>query len=92
MDMDADDKLDTAWIRPYIVSSAYTPTYGVVYVDASTLTTNTAQINCKQWGTDESRYRGTALQRRNNDDKQIVIVRECSEKLPSLCCASVPIN
>ncbi len=89
MAMPADAKLDTAWIRPTIVSAVYTPDSGLVYVDVSGGAAEPENVNCNQWSSKDARYRGAVLQKQNDDNRQIVTTRQCSEDLRSLCCAPV---
>jgi hypothetical protein len=89
MAIPADEKLNIAWIRPTIVSTVHTPNYGLVYVDASGLVAIPNTLNCRQWSSNDRNHRGTVLQKREGDDRQIVTIRQCSEELRTLCCAPV---
>ncbi|MGB5741801.1 MAG: hypothetical protein WBM65_05185 [Sedimenticolaceae bacterium] len=92
MAMPADDKLDTAWIRPTIVSVVYTPNSGIVYVDVSGGAAKPEHVNCSQWSTKDPGYRGAVLQKQSDNNRQIVTTRQCSDELRSLCCAPVMDN
>jgi hypothetical protein len=89
MAMPADEKLDTAWIRPTIISAVYTQDSGLVYVGVSGGAAKPEDVNCNQWSTKDRRFRGTVLQKQKDDDRQVVSTRQCSEEFASLCCAPV---
>ncbi|MGD8957676.1 MAG: hypothetical protein PVJ03_10090, partial [Chromatiaceae bacterium] len=89
MAMPADEKLDTAWIRPTIVSAVYSTEYGAVLVDVSGSGFIPDYLNCNQWSSKDPRFKGTVLQKQTDDDRQVVSARQCSEELRSLCCAPV---
>ena len=89
MAIPADEKLKTAWIRPTIVSAVHTPNDGLMYVDVSGGPAKFEDVNCLQWSSKDPGYNGAVLQKRENPEKQIVSIRQCSKELRTLCCAPV---
>lgn len=89
MAMPSDTKLDTAWIRPTIISTVYTSADGLVYVDITGGASTVEHINCRQWSSKSDDDSGAILQGVKDGKKQVVSIMECSKKLPSLCCAPV---
>ena len=89
MAIPADEKLNTAWIRPTVVSAVYIPDSGLMYVDVSGGAAKLEDINCLQWSSKDPRYNGAVLQKRENPEKQVVSIRQCSKELRTLCCAPV---
>jgi hypothetical protein len=93
MAMDADTDLDTAWIRPTIISAVYNTKDGVIYnVDVSGGAVTWQQLNCQQWSSKASDNSGPALQTNDGNKDQIFVLKQCSKELPSLCCAPVADN
>jgi hypothetical protein len=89
MAIPANERLNTAWIRPTIASVASTPNFGLVYVDVSGAVATPFTLNCNQWSSREDGFRGTVLQRQEDDNRQLVSTRQCSDDLRTLCCAPV---
>jgi hypothetical protein len=89
MAMPADEKLDTAWIRPTIVSAVHMADSGLVYVDVSGAAAKPEDVNCLQWSSKDPRYNGAVLQKQKDNDRQIVTLGQCSKEFRSLCCAPV---
>ena len=89
MAMDADEELETSWIRPVIVSTSFSESLGLIYVDASAGATTYENLNCLQWSSKSSSNSGPVLQTTDGDREQIVVLKDCSKKYHSLCCAPV---